>query len=929
MSVKDRISEFHRRLSGSSLGGGGGDASAAPSARGRSSLGGASEGAEASEGGGHATAPPGTAATLPSAVAAAAAEHVSGSLLERRVSGVASAAGGATPIEVPVSVIVRCRPAANREVPCLHVSSSSSTAPNGADQATVVLEPAASEEPSAIARPTRGIPSGGRAGPRSFKCNAFLDEHAEQQDVFAHAASVVDRVMEGYNGTIFCYGITGSGKTHTMTGPPQDGRRAAPTPTPMPDDGDGSPGSAEEQQMGIAQRAARRLFEFVRDRAEFGEVFSVEASFLEICPSDGSRELLVDLLSEADERPGPGASVTGAAPRLEVRQDPLNPRAFSCEGLTKVPIASPWELCEVLEAGRRRCHVLETTRNRLSSRSHCLFIVTVERMAAADRAADLAAAGAEGPTPGSSSSSGPPLPRVRRGKLVLVDLAGSESLKKVMAADDANEDVRRKQAIGINRVLTHLGAVVNNLNAGFDSSSAGFRSSALTMLLKDCLGGRARALLIATMSPEAEWASETYTTLTFAQQMMQVRNAERATFVEGSKSTLVQMQQRHLQCLQRLREQQAAGADNASSSAPVEEYERLQGEVADLNRRLLTKVSATEALEQMQLDRRKKIDELREEMSQAMSREFSALQEQANKDLEGLKNVVTEKLKESMEMAARRRQEQCQAETGALQGGLNASVQARQGAETEAEKLKARIASVEEEAEQLEALHADVSRERAALDMERQEMRCKEEEQHANIAVFEGEKEKLKAEAAFHTQQIELLRARIAADADAATSERKTWAVRQADLEAEAKSTREQLEARLALTSSTAAEAASRRAAELDSLRTEVSRLQADSAAKEEEVQRMRRAEADLEDEMQYAAASLAEWRADMEEDLQRIEEETQVSRQSADEILAMLSEVQGSVAVMQSRRSSAAPSAVPSPRGATAQASLHRALSS
>ena len=32
------------------------------------------------------------------------------------------------------------------------------------------------------------------------------------------AAPIVDNVMEGYNGTIFAYGQTGTGKTHTMEG---------------------------------------------------------------------------------------------------------------------------------------------------------------------------------------------------------------------------------------------------------------------------------------------------------------------------------------------------------------------------------------------------------------------------------------------------------------------------------------------------------------------------------------------------------------------------------------------------------------------------------------------------------------------------------------------------------------------------------------
>ncbi|CAE7298320.1 NLGN4X [Symbiodinium necroappetens] len=134
-------------------------------------------------------------------------------------------------------------------------------------------------------------------------------------------------------------------------------------------------------------------------------------------------------------------------------------------------------------------------------------------------------------------------PDVRRGKLVLVDLAGSESLKKVMAVQEANEELRRKQAIGINKVLTHLGAVVNNLNAGYENST-GFRNSALTMLLRDCLGGGARALLVANIGPEADWSSETAMTLRFAQKMMKVKNVEQKVVIDASQSNLVQMRKR-------------------------------------------------------------------------------------------------------------------------------------------------------------------------------------------------------------------------------------------------------------------------------------------------------------------------------------------------------------------------------------------------
>jgi hypothetical protein len=53
--------------------------------------------------------------------------------------------------------------------------------------------------------------------PLKFTFDKVFDENSTQKDVYAYAAtSVVDGVIEGFNGTIFAYGQTASGKTHTM-----------------------------------------------------------------------------------------------------------------------------------------------------------------------------------------------------------------------------------------------------------------------------------------------------------------------------------------------------------------------------------------------------------------------------------------------------------------------------------------------------------------------------------------------------------------------------------------------------------------------------------------------------------------------------------------------------------------------------------------
>lgn len=54
----------------------------------------------------------------------------------------------------------------------------------------------------------------------SFTFDGVLDVNATQQQVYEIAGrSVVTSLFDGFNGTIFAYGQTSSGKTYTMQGP--------------------------------------------------------------------------------------------------------------------------------------------------------------------------------------------------------------------------------------------------------------------------------------------------------------------------------------------------------------------------------------------------------------------------------------------------------------------------------------------------------------------------------------------------------------------------------------------------------------------------------------------------------------------------------------------------------------------------------------
>ena len=55
--------------------------------------------------------------------------------------------------------------------------------------------------------------------PKQFTFDMAFDWNVRQVEIYDLCAStIIENVLEGYNGTIFAYGQTGTGKTHTMTG---------------------------------------------------------------------------------------------------------------------------------------------------------------------------------------------------------------------------------------------------------------------------------------------------------------------------------------------------------------------------------------------------------------------------------------------------------------------------------------------------------------------------------------------------------------------------------------------------------------------------------------------------------------------------------------------------------------------------------------
>lgn len=97
-------------------------------------------------------------------------------------------------------------------------------------------------------------------------------------------------------------------------------------------------------------------------------------------------------------------------------------------------------------------------------------------------------------------------------RISLVDLAGSERHSKTGTTGS-----RLKEGANINKSLSTLGLVISALADAAAGKKSGdfvpYRDSALTWLLKDNLGGNAKTVMVATLSPSSDNYEETLSTL--------------------------------------------------------------------------------------------------------------------------------------------------------------------------------------------------------------------------------------------------------------------------------------------------------------------------------------------------------------------------------------------------------------------------------
>jgi kinesin family protein 5 len=274
----------------------------------------------------------------------------------------------------------------------------------------------------------------GETGENPYTFDHIFQPGATQKEVYIKAAQpITNAVLEGYNGTIFAYGQTSSGKTFTMTGNPDD--------------------LYDEDVRGIIPRTVDALFDGIND-AEETTTFTLAVQYVEIY-MERVRDLLdpelLERASKMKNSTGVGSSTSSSSSsssRLSLGGYDGNYGSYKnnlpitedengvpgIPGAEKVYVASPNEIYQLLSLGNNGRATSSTNMNEQSSRSHAVFILTVEQTNPKFK---------------------------KKGVLYLVDLAGSEKVKNTGA-----KGMRLDEAKKINMSLSTLGRVINKLTSG-------------------------------------------------------------------------------------------------------------------------------------------------------------------------------------------------------------------------------------------------------------------------------------------------------------------------------------------------------------------------------------------------------------------------------------------------------------------------------
>ena len=242
-----------------------------------------------------------------------------------------------------------------------------------------------------------------------------------------------------------------------------------------------------EKEPGIMPLTLKELFNKINTYPN--REYTIKLWYLEIY-----NEYIRDLLSNNNENNN-----------LDLRED--QNKGIVVSGITEITATSSEHILTILKKGNKNRTTESTNANVTSSRSHAILQIMVSYK---------------------EKNSGIEY-EIKYGKLSLIDLAGSER-----ASVTLNRGTRLIEGANINRSLLTLGNCINALCEANEKGTKPYipyRDSKLTRLLKDSLGGNARTVMIANVSPSLICFDDTYNTLNYANRAKKIKtNIKRNVF---------------------------------------------------------------------------------------------------------------------------------------------------------------------------------------------------------------------------------------------------------------------------------------------------------------------------------------------------------------------------------------------------------------
>lgn len=293
-----------------------------------------------------------------------------------------------------------------------------------------------------------------------FNFDYVFDENDTNEMIFKKTVlSPVENLLNGYNSTILAYGMTGTGKTHTMFGNIYENKSSF--------------------EPGLILLTVRDIFWKMEIQINENPSleFQIKFSYLEIY-----NEQVRDLLVENSDN-------------LMILED--QNKGVVIPDLREIQLNSANDVIGYIDEGNNRRTMASTSSNQFSSRSHAILMISLEKRNIKDITNN----------------------QIVFARFSLVDLAGSERAilsenKGLRLTEGANIN---KSLLALGNCINILS------DASKKGAFVPYRDSKLTRLLKESLGGNTKTIMIACLSPAGLNYEETLNTLKYANRAKNIK----------------------------------------------------------------------------------------------------------------------------------------------------------------------------------------------------------------------------------------------------------------------------------------------------------------------------------------------------------------------------------------------------------------------